>query len=75
MKRKEIYLKDTQHILNKIIVCFLVKICGQFEIYKREVTTETKFKELKSRLKFKTGLKYGYFHLKLYLICQDLSRR
>ena len=37
MKRKEIYLKDTEHILNKIIMCFLVKICGQFEIYKYEV--------------------------------------
>ena len=34
--------------------------------------SEAEFKEL---LKFKPRLKYGWFHLKLYSIFQDLSRR
>ena len=32
---------------------------------------EAEFKEFESRLKFKQRLKYGWFHLKLYLIFQD----
>ena len=42
---------------------------------------EAKFKEFETRLKFKQWLKfkpwfkYGWFHLKLYSIFQDLSRR
>ena len=33
------------------------------------------FKEFERRFKFKPRLKYDYFHLKLYQIFQDLSRR
>ena len=36
---------------------------------------EAEFKEFELRLKFKPRLKYGWFHLKLYSIFQDLSRR
>ena len=36
---------------------------------------EAEFKEFERRLKFKTRLKYGWFHLKLYQMLQDLSRR
>ena len=36
---------------------------------------EAEFKEFEPRLKFKPRLKYGCFHLKLYLMFQDLSRR
>ena len=36
---------------------------------------ETEFKEFERRLKFKPRLKYGWFHLKLYSMFQDLSRR
>ena len=36
--------------------------------------SEAKFKEFEPRLKFKPRLKYGWFHLKLYSIFQDLSR-
>ena len=36
---------------------------------------EVKFKEFEPRLTFKPRLKYGWFHLKLYSIFQDLSRR
>ena len=36
---------------------------------------EAEFKEFEARLKFKTRLKYGWFHLKLYLMFQDVSRR
>ena len=34
-----------------------------------------KFKEFEWRFKFKPRLKYGWFHLKLYQMFQDLSRR
>ena len=37
--------------------------------------TETEFKEFEPWLKFKPRLNYGLFHLKLYSIFQDLSRR
>ena len=36
--------------------------------------TETEFKEFERRFKFKPRLKYGWFHLKLYQMFQDLSR-
>ena len=37
--------------------------------------SEAEFKEFEPWLKFQTQLKYGWFHLKLYSILQDLSRR
>ena len=37
--------------------------------------TEAEFKEFEPLLKFKPRLKYGWFHLNLYSIFQDLSRR
>ena len=37
--------------------------------------TEAEFKEFEPRLKFETGIKYGWFHFKLYSMFQDLSRR
>ena len=36
---------------------------------------ETEFKEFEPRLKSKPRLKYGWFHLKIYSIFQDLRRR
>ena len=33
------------------------------------------FKEFELRFKFKPRFKYGWFHLKLYQMFQDLSRR
>ena len=33
------------------------------------------FKEFERRFKFKPRLKYGWFHLNLYQMFQDLSRR
>ena len=35
----------------------------------------TEFKEFERQFKFKPRLKYGWFHLKLYQMFQDLSRR
>ena len=35
---------------------------------------ETEFNKFEPRLKYKPGLKYGWFHLKLYSIFQNLSR-
>ena len=41
----------------------------------REVSlSEAEFKEFELRLKFKSLLKYGWFHLKLNSKFQDLSR-
>ena len=37
-------------------------------------SSEAEFKEFEPRLKFKPGLKYGWFHLKLHKIFQDLRR-
>ena len=37
--------------------------------------TEAEFKEFEPRLKFETRLNYGWFHLELYSMFQDLSRR
>jgi len=37
--------------------------------------TKAEFKEFERRLKFKPRLKYGWFHLNLYSMFQDLSRR
>ena len=36
---------------------------------------ESGFKEFEPRLKFEMRLKYAWFHLKLYSMFQDLSRR
>ena len=38
-------------------------------------TPEAEFKEFEPWLKFKPRLKYGWFHLKVYSIFQDLCRR
>ena len=39
-------------------------------------TPEAEFKEFEPRLKFETRLKHGWwFHLKLYSVFRDLSRR
>ena len=35
---------------------------------------EAEFKDFESGLKFEPRLKYGWFHLKLYLMFQDFSR-
>jgi len=41
----------------------------------RAMRSEAKFKEFEPQLKFDPRLKYGWFHLKLYSMFQDLSRR
>ena len=38
-------------------------------------SSEAEFKEFEQWLKFETQLKYGWFHLTLYSMFQDLSRR
>jgi len=42
---------------------------------KQEQTSVAEYKEFEPRLKFKLGLKYCWFFLKLYSVFQDLSRR
>ena len=36
--------------------------------------SEAEFKEFERRFEFKPPLKYAWFHLKVYLMFQDLSR-
>ena len=43
--------------------------------FKSKTSSEAEFKEFEPRLKFKPWLKYDWFHLKLYSLLQDLSRR
>ena len=44
-------------------------------VHQTNIESEAEFKEFEPRLKFKPLLKYGWFHLKLYLIFKNLSRR
>ena len=46
-----------------------------FDISKLFNLTVAEFKEFERRFKFKPRFKYGWFHLKLYQMFQDLSRR
>ena len=39
------------------------------------ISPVTEFKEFERRFRFKPRFKYGWFHLKLYQMFQDLSRR
>jgi len=39
------------------------------------LSAEAEFKEFERRPKFKPRLKYGWFHLKLYSMFQNLRRR
>ena len=41
----------------------------------KTVQPVAEIKEFKRRFKFKPRFKYGWFHLKLYQMFQDLSRR
>ena len=45
------------------------------QVYNQTLQPEAEFKEFEPRLKFKPMFKYGWFHLKLYSIFLDLSRR
>ena len=49
--------------------------CGKIGLYQSLLCPEAEFKEFEPRLKFMPWLKYGWFHLKLYSIFQDLNRR
>ena len=47
----------------------------KLEVLGRKFVPEAEFIEFELRFKFKPRLKYGWFHLKLYKMLQDLSRR
>ena len=57
---------DQSAVLDFLTACIHIPRLWQAGRY---TSTEAKFKEFKPRLK------YGWFHLKLYYIFQDLSRR
>ena len=44
-------------------------------IYMKLLEPVAEFKEIERRFKFKSRFKYGWFHLKLYQMFQNLSRR
>ena len=54
--------------------CFLNKNLEHINTNRFTVPV-AEFKEFERRFKFKPRFKYGWFHLKLYLMFQDLSRR
>ena len=48
---------------------------NDFRVYFVLKTPEAEFKEFEPWFKFKPRPKYAWFHLKLYQMFQDLSRR
>ena len=50
-----------------------IEIKEQLRLRQNQPVAE--FKEFERRFKFKPRFKYGWFHLKLYQMFQDLSRR
>ena len=52
--------------------CLFMRVSPLLLINKK--CSVAKFKEFERRFKFKPWLKYGWFHLKLYQMFQDLSR-
>ena len=52
-----------------------LKLFEYLNIDKSLLGPVAEFKEFERRFKFKPRLKYGWFHLKLYQMFQDLSRR
>ena len=46
-----------------------------FFIVHKNNKSVAEFKEFERRFKFKPRFKFGWFHLKLYQVFQDLSRR
>ena len=69
---REIRLNRWRFTLNQIYTNILFTI-PSFNVL--PMISEAEFKEFEPRLKFKTRLKYGWFHLKLYSMFQDLSWR
>ena len=63
---------------------FIIKCIGDHIEYRVQVFQNdhlkskkplAEFKEFERRFKFKMRFKYGWFHLKMYQMFQDLSRR
>ena len=65
--------KYTKIDLRKSLAGSTIKLCKKNQSGFRISVAE--FKEFKRRFKFKPRFKYGWFHLKLYQMFQDLNRR
>ena len=61
-------------LLMKTLTSFHIKTIEDENPYQLNWTV-AEFKEFERRFKFKPWFKYGWFHLKLYQMFQDLSRR
>jgi len=46
-----------------------------FTVFIKYTRSTVEFKEFERRFKFKPRVKYGWFHLKLYQMFQDLKQR
>ena len=57
--------------------CRVVSIAVQSKHSEKKISKipVAEFKEFERRFKFKSRFKYGWFHLKLYQMFQNLSRR
>ena len=64
-----------KYIFSRILKLLLCVKRRQWLFVLIDVQPEAEFKEFEPRFKFKPQLKYDWFHLKLYQIFQDLSRR
>ena len=71
---KQDILQTENFVDNTFTDRFIDKIFMQTN-YINKFNQIREFKEFEPRLYFKPRLKYGWFHLKLYLIFQDLSQR
>ena len=71
----------TVHCQNKLNLLLVKFKCieSDDEAFKKNYTphnsSAAEFKEFERRFKFKPRFKYAWFHLKLYQMFQDLSRR
>ena len=55
----------------KLMDCKVLRLLYKFEMYRNRIP-EAEFKEFEPRFKLKPRLKYGWFHLKLFSMFQDL---
>ena len=65
---EETYLSESERNIQKKLIKKEIK-----SVHIKYSVAE--FKEFERRFKFKPRFKYGWFHLKLYQMFQDLSRR
>ena len=70
------YMNTRQEFFIMSYYIFKIKFHGKMSLILNCIhISEMEFKEFERWFKLKPRLKYGWFHLKLYQMFQDLSRR